>query len=176
MLKKKEKDKQLRIERGELIEIPPTEPGRNNKKRRREDRNDNHLDKKRYKKTCKYWKQGRCNAEQNCKFIHDYFQSRPASEMILYKKLLSKTINFEQQSIVQCIHFIVSNNFLQGERKVFPSDAIKTDNVNIVKEKLQDVSGDMMNVEKSEITVKVDNLHDTMIVDKKEIIKESEKV
>jgi len=107
----KEKEKQLRIERGELVDIPKT----NQRNKRRRDNDENDGNKKRFKKICKYWRQGRCNSGENCKFIHDYVPSRPAIEEVLLRKLLSKDIEFENQAILQCTHFILSNNFLQPQ-------------------------------------------------------------
>jgi len=105
----KDEERKLRIERGELIDIPQKAQGN---KRKREDRNDNRA-RKRFKKICKYWRQGRCNSGENCRFLHDYVQSQPATEEVILRKILTKNIEYENQAILQCIHFIVSNNFLQ---------------------------------------------------------------
>jgi len=110
-IEQKDKERQLRVERGELIDIPSNQGG--NKRKRKNEDQENNRNKKRFRKICKYWRQGRCNAGENCKFIHDYVPSRPATEEILLKKLLSKNIEYENQAILQCIHFILSNNFLQ---------------------------------------------------------------
>eukprot|EP01129_Flabellula_baltica_P015457 TRINITY_DN7889_c0_g1_i1.p1 TRINITY_DN7889_c0_g1~~TRINITY_DN7889_c0_g1_i1.p1 ORF type:complete len:390 (+),score=96.85 TRINITY_DN7889_c0_g1_i1:42-1172(+) len=109
-IKKKEEKLKAMEERGEVSDISEF---RSKKKRKRESQGDSN----KRTKMCRFYLQDRCKSGESCRFSHDYKPpKRNFLESNIYTQLHAKAVAFEKQSLLQCIHYIISNNFLQDPK------------------------------------------------------------